>query len=666
MILVVACVVGLLVLAESQEDLSKHQEFLSKYVHVGSDASRTPLGHYDKFITPNFKHMQQSSGPDALSYHKSPAEDGPAADETQYLDVTGGYGGKAKDSMDVIAAREEEERVVQKLFGNGNTNNTPITLSAIGIGFLALVTMLGARLRRGQSVSIPTSSGTLGSDMSVSLAPGVGDNIMEMSSQGEMRHPYKDTSRRVAWRQLSSQSSHALTLCHAKHPDDGDPLDKLESIAAAWKDGGWFKVQGELFPELDQGPGFEDVGKPIEVKVDETNWAGEAPKTIEVYLEETSQADEAATAVEVQTGETSGAIARSRDAYLGPTSDGAKSLTLPSSSDSTKELAVAGDFSQFLQRPEIVNRYQRTDSGAIVFRNEAALSATVAAFATELTRELGAAARALARYVDELESELASADEGAVLLRSQLAEAESSVEEKVSVAEAEAARAKEAREAAAAAEAAKKKAEADAEEAECAAEENAAKLAQVEAQTNVSEQDVQAARAAAVEIEKKLLAAERRAATAADESQSVARRAAAAERQAASAAGAQEATEAVLDAMKRRAEAAEESANAAAQATSEALRRAEESEKTLKKQLAQIADNIDDPDVADVVADATRLVSEVAAKSSGKKPALSRMRKAELIEECQQMGLEFEGLRVPELRVLLRGQRSKVKDKVKA
>ena len=51
-------------------------------------------------------------------------------------------------------------------------------------------------------------------------------------------------------------------------------------------------------------------------------------------------------------------------------------------------------------------------------------------------QELAAAARALARYVDDLEAELAAADEGAVLLRSQLADAEKSVEEKVSVAEA--------------------------------------------------------------------------------------------------------------------------------------------------------------------------------------------------------------------------------------
>ena len=281
-----------------------------------------------------------------------------------------------------------------------------------------------------------------------------------------------------------------------------DPLGKLEALTQSWRDGGWQvrKRKGALFPEIVPQPGPQ-------------GWAADEAQQVEVRTEAATQ--------EITTTAAAG-----RDAWLATTSNGAKALSAPDSSDGSKELAVAGDFSAFLRRPEIAGRYERTTEGAIVFRDEGQLGATVAAFATELTRELGAAARALARYVDDLEAELAAADEGAVLLRSQLADAEKSVEEKVSVAEAEAARAKEAREAAAAAEAAQKKAEADAEEAERAAEENAAKLAQVEAQTNVSEQDVQAARAAAVEIEKKLLDAERRAAAAADEEAAPAQRAA--------------------------------------------------------------------------------------------------------------------------------------------
>ena len=38
---------------------------------------------------------------------------------------------------------------------------------------------------------------------------------------------------------------------------------------------------------------------------------------------------------------------------------------------------------------------------------------------------------------------------------------------------------------------------------------------------------------------------------------------------------------------------------------------------------------------------------------------MGRMRKADLILECEARGLAFEGLKVPELRVLLRGARAK-------
>jgi len=199
MALLVALVAGLLVFAESQAHdkagRSTPQEFLSKYLPVGSDVSRTPLGHYDKFIIPNLKHMQHG-----------PASHGPAADDTQYLDMA-----------------EEEDRAVQNLLANGN-NSTPIRLCAIGIGFLALVTMLVARLRRGQSTSILASSGGLGSDVSVSMAPVLLDNVMEMSPQDvqmnsaaacETRHLGEETSRRVGWRQMSSQNSDPLTLCYA-------------------------------------------------------------------------------------------------------------------------------------------------------------------------------------------------------------------------------------------------------------------------------------------------------------------------------------------------------------------------------------------------------------------------------------------------------------------
>merc|ERR1719201_984967 len=45
--------------------------------------------------------------------------------------------------------------------------------------------MLGVRIRRGlQPASVFASSSALGSDMSKKIVPGLGDNIMEMKSQG--------------------------------------------------------------------------------------------------------------------------------------------------------------------------------------------------------------------------------------------------------------------------------------------------------------------------------------------------------------------------------------------------------------------------------------------------------------------------------------------------
>merc|ERR1719247_23089 len=51
------------------------------------------------------------------------------------------------DDKPAFTSAKEEEKDAEKLLANGS--NTPITLGAIGVGLLALVTMLGARMRRG-------------------------------------------------------------------------------------------------------------------------------------------------------------------------------------------------------------------------------------------------------------------------------------------------------------------------------------------------------------------------------------------------------------------------------------------------------------------------------------------------------------------------------------
>jgi hypothetical protein len=165
-------IAGLLLIADSQAsdvveaDPSTVQGFLS-----------------NKFIVPAVSNVQHGSGPDALSRHNNPAEQSPKM------------------------ANYEEEKAAQKLVANNS--NMSITLSAIGVGFLALVTMFGARIRRG-------------------LQPGSGDNIMEMQSQDSgINNP-----RRVGWGQLSSENSRQQTLCYGRK-DWSYPANELSMAKSA-------------------------------------------------------------------------------------------------------------------------------------------------------------------------------------------------------------------------------------------------------------------------------------------------------------------------------------------------------------------------------------------------------------------------------------------------
>jgi geranylgeranyl reductase len=106
------------------------------------------------------------------------------------------------DKSFAIVSDREEEKDVQKLLTNGN-GNTPVALSAIGVGLLSLAAMLGVRMWRGLQSSTET-------DMSVNMAP-----VMEMKSQGsdingaaplETPHLGTETSRRVGWGQLASEN----------------------------------------------------------------------------------------------------------------------------------------------------------------------------------------------------------------------------------------------------------------------------------------------------------------------------------------------------------------------------------------------------------------------------------------------------------------------------
>jgi photosystem II PsbU protein len=135
-----ALVAGSFVLAAAQTN---------EYNLRGADASQTSASHYSKFITPNFQHTGSNTIPQGL----------------------------AKDDLEPSnIVDKEEQQTVQKLLANAS--NMPMTLAAMGVALFSLATMLGARLWR-------ASSGVLGSDMSVAMAPASGDNTMELKAQSE-------------------------------------------------------------------------------------------------------------------------------------------------------------------------------------------------------------------------------------------------------------------------------------------------------------------------------------------------------------------------------------------------------------------------------------------------------------------------------------------------
>jgi len=82
---------------------------------------------------------------------------------------------------------------------------------------------------------------------------------------------------------------------------------------------------------------------------------------------------------------------------------------------------LASEFSTYLV-PMEGKSYRTTPKGEIVFESREALAALVADFSYAKLRELAAAARALSRYVDDIEGELEAADDAVVGLNRQLTE----------------------------------------------------------------------------------------------------------------------------------------------------------------------------------------------------------------------------------------------------
>merc|ERR1719327_912174 len=83
---------------------------------------------------------------------------------------------------------KEEENAAQKLLANGS--NTPITLSAIGVGLLALVTMLGVRIQRGLRPDTALAGMEMQSQAQVSAVPNKSRQFAFDSRNAELMHGF--------------------------------------------------------------------------------------------------------------------------------------------------------------------------------------------------------------------------------------------------------------------------------------------------------------------------------------------------------------------------------------------------------------------------------------------------------------------------------------------
>merc|ERR1719506_3575046 len=155
---------------------------------MGSDASKTSLGDYNKFAMHRFSHMTHAGAPDALSHHNGPAEHGPAIYDSQQVN-----------------------------------SSMPLALSAMGVALLTLAAMLGVRMRRGlQQATAFASGGGHESDMSVVLASTSADGLLELKTQ-------QSIIRSFGWSQQSSKDSRPMTLSYAA---EGDYMSSIGSSAS--------------------------------------------------------------------------------------------------------------------------------------------------------------------------------------------------------------------------------------------------------------------------------------------------------------------------------------------------------------------------------------------------------------------------------------------------
>merc|ERR1719506_2917134 len=157
MVQLAALVAGLLLIAESEAsdvaDRSALQGFLSKYVPFGSDASKSSMSNYDKFINPNLNHVKRANelgaSPFTIVDDKPVPHPSPQAQDSMEFKSTRGKPSISNKDFDAskIVVRGEK-KAVQKMLASSSSSSTPISLYAIGAGLFSLVTMLGVLIQR--------------------------------------------------------------------------------------------------------------------------------------------------------------------------------------------------------------------------------------------------------------------------------------------------------------------------------------------------------------------------------------------------------------------------------------------------------------------------------------------------------------------------------------
>lgn len=207
-LVVITVVTGLLAGAESQVsdmvDRSEQQGFLSKYMPSRSDASKASLGDYDKFVVPNFNHMKQGVKPLA----------------------------NTKDFEPSTIIDKEEQRAAEKMLAHDSSRS--ISISAIGVMVLTLVTLFGIRVRRElDKVVIFTPA--------PASAPASDSNALEMkASQPSFSVEKLGWDQQAAKKLQAAKNAGPLTLAYARSrlldelaDMDGETVDSSEAPSAA-------------------------------------------------------------------------------------------------------------------------------------------------------------------------------------------------------------------------------------------------------------------------------------------------------------------------------------------------------------------------------------------------------------------------------------------------